>query len=97
MKTRRQLIAEELERRPSMQPTDIARMLRDHGIDASPAQAVDEVREVAKSTEVLVAPPECLDCGFDGFDKQANLPSRCPECHSERIEEPRFTVAGDED
>jgi len=40
----------------------------------------------------LVAPPECRDCGFDGFDDPVNEPSRCPECKSERIAEPRFVI-----
>lgn len=92
MKTRRQLIADELERRPSMRPTAIAEMLHDHGIALTPAEAVEEVREVAQGHDVLVAPPRCRACGFEEFDKRANLPSRCPECRSERIDEPAFTI-----
>jgi predicted Zn-ribbon and HTH transcriptional regulator len=42
--------------------------------------------------EFLVAPPTCRDCGFDGFDDPVNEPSRCPECKSERIEEPAFVI-----
>ena len=75
-----------------MRPTELVAMLRDHDVEISPAQAVEEVKAVAQSEEVLVAPPECLDCGFDGFDHRANLPSRCPECRSERIAEPEFTI-----
>ena len=40
----------------------------------------------------LVAPPECRDCGFDRFDDPVNYPSRCPECKSERIQEPAFVI-----
>lgn len=40
----------------------------------------------------LVAPPECDDCGFDGFDDPVNAPSRCPECKSESIDEPVFVI-----
>jgi len=53
---------------------------------------------VARSVEsegderFLVAPPECRACGFDGFDDPLNDPSRCPECRSERIAEPRFVI-----
>ena len=96
MKTRRQLIAAALERRSSMQPTDIAMLLGDHGIELTPAQALEDVREVANSANVLVAPPRCRECGFDAFDTPANLPSRCPECRSERLTEPEFTIR-DED
>lgn len=42
--------------------------------------------------EFLVAPPTCRDCGFDGFDDPVNEPSRCPDCKSERIEEPAFVI-----
>jgi len=42
--------------------------------------------------EFLVAPPTCRDCGFDGFDDPVNEPSRCPECKSERIDEPAFVI-----
>lgn len=55
------------------------------------------VRHVAKSVEAaddqfLVRPPECLDCGFDGFDDPLNEPSRCPQCKSESIREPAFRI-----
>jgi len=60
--------------------------------------AVDHVRHLARSLEhadedLLVAPPECRDCGFDGFDDPANLPSRCPDCKSESVDPPAFRVA----
>ncbi|TKX76409.1 transcriptional regulator [Halorubrum sp. SD626R] len=44
------------------------------------------------SEQFLVAPPECRACGFDGFDDPVNEPSRCPDCKSERIAEPRFVI-----
>lgn len=55
------------------------------------------VRHVARSVdgsdeEFLVRPPACQDCGFDDFDDPINLPSRCPECKSEQIDEPAFTI-----
>jgi predicted Zn-ribbon and HTH transcriptional regulator len=42
--------------------------------------------------ELLVKPPACQQCGFDDFDDPVNVPSRCPDCKSESIEEPAFTV-----
>jgi predicted Zn-ribbon and HTH transcriptional regulator len=59
--------------------------------------ALSHVRHVAQSLEhedeqLLVAPPECLDCGFEDFDDPANRPSRCPECNSESLAEPSFTI-----
>lgn len=57
----------------------------------------DHVTHVAKSLsgtdeQLLVAPPQCRQCGFDRFDDPANEPSRCPECHSEDLTEPVFTI-----
>ena len=46
----------------------------------------------SEGEEFLVAPPTCRECGFDGFDDPVNEPSRCPECKSERIEEPAFVI-----
>jgi predicted Zn-ribbon and HTH transcriptional regulator len=84
----------------------IADALRDHSatsselaarFDLEPTTALDHVRHVARSLDgtgeqLLVRPPECRDCGFDGFDDPANLPSRCPECKSEGVAEPVFRV-----
>lgn len=59
--------------------------------------ALSHVRHVAQSLEhadeqLLVAPPVCEDCGFEDFDDPANRPSRCPECKSEAVAEPSFTI-----
>ena len=59
--------------------------------------ALTHVRHLSESVdgtdeELLVRPPACRDCGFDGFDDPVNVPSRCPECKSEAIEEPAFVV-----
>ncbi|WP_276300307.1 transcriptional regulator [Halorussus lipolyticus] len=66
--------------------------------DVTASAAIDHVRHVAQSIsagddeQLLVAPPECSDCGFDDFDDPANRPSRCPECKSESVEEPAFRI-----
>ena len=66
--------------------------------DIQTATVLGHVEHVARSLEhsneeFLVAPPECRECGFDSFDDLLNRPSRCPECKSEAIEEPVFTIA----
>lgn len=60
-------------------------------------EALTHVRHIARSLaatdeQLLVAPPACEDCGFDGFDDPANRPSRCPECRSEALTEPVFRI-----
>lgn len=89
--TTRQRIADRLRRGPAS-ASDLAAEF-----DVEAGTALSHVEHVARSLEhtdgqVLVAPPECRDCGFDGFDDLANRPSRCPECKSESIEEPVFRI-----
>lgn len=77
------------------EPLPAAGLAREFDVTAS--DALDHVRHVARTLEgtgeqLLVAPPECRSCGFDGFDDPANRPSRCPECKSEDLTEPVFRV-----
>lgn len=69
-------------------------------VDVPVPVVYDHVSHVAQSLsatdeELLVAPPTCRRCGFDGFDDPANQPSRCPECRSEDVAEPVFTIHGE--
>ena len=89
--TTRQRIADHLRDRPAAASTLATEFA------VTTATALDHVEHIAQSLdstdeELLVAPPECRDCGFSGFDDRINRPSRCPDCKSEAIEEPRFTV-----
>ncbi len=59
--------------------------------------AISHVEHVSRSVEgngerLLVAPPECTECGFADFDDPLNRPSRCPDCKSESVSEPVFTI-----
>ncbi|MFB6117952.1 transcriptional regulator [Halosegnis sp.] len=61
------------------------------------ADALAHVKHIARSLDgtdeqLLAAPPECRACGFSAFDDPANRPSRCPECKSESLTEPAFTI-----
>jgi len=51
------------------------------------SRSVDETDE-----QFLVAPPECVECGFSDFDDLINRPSRCPACKHEGVEEPAFVI-----
>jgi hypothetical protein len=84
----------------------IADFLRQESADASTLaaefgittpSALSHVEHIAQSLagtdeELLVAPPECQDCGFDEFDDLTNRPSRCPECKSENVSDPVFRI-----
>lgn len=46
-----------------------------------------------RDQQLIVEPAGCLSCGFS-FDNRRRLsrPSRCPECRSERLTPPRFSI-----
>ncbi|MFB6218383.1 MAG: transcriptional regulator [Halobacteriaceae archaeon] len=89
MPTTRERIADRLREEPAT-PSALA-----SEFDTARSTATDHVGHVARSLddeELLVRPPACGDCGFDGFDDRLNVPSRCPDCRSENIEEPAFKI-----
>jgi len=91
MRTRRERIADLLSG-AVMTPSALAAEL-----DATPEAVLSDLEHVARSLDagdgdLLVAPPACSDCGFEGFDDRLNRPSRCPECKSEAVTEPEVTI-----
>lgn len=90
METTRQQIADQLRASPATAAELGA------ALSLPPSTVYEHLEHVARSVNgdesVLVSPPTCRDCGFDGFDDLINRPSRCPECKSESVSEPAFTV-----
>jgi len=89
--TTRERIADRLREEP-LSPSELAREF-----EIAPAAAVEAVEHVARSVaaenaQLLVAPPVCRECGFDGFDEPASRPSRCPACRGEAVSEPVFRI-----
>jgi hypothetical protein len=77
------------------EPASLAALARE--FDVTAPVAADHVRHLSRSLDhaeeqLLVAPPECEDCGFDDFEDLINRPSRCPDCKSEAVSEPVFRV-----
>lgn len=90
--TTRRRIAERL-REGDATPSELAAEL-----DVHLRSVYSHIPHVSRSVEsddeqLLVAPPECADCGFSEFDDPLARPSRCPSCKSERIEEPVLRVS----
>ena len=89
--TIRERLANALREEPAT-PSELAA-----AFDLTPHAVIGHVEHVARSVEsagerFLVAPPTCRDCGFDDFDDLLNLPSRCPDCKSEAVDEPTYTI-----
>ncbi|UIO98448.1 transcriptional regulator [Halobaculum sp. CBA1158] len=89
-RTTRERIADALR----AQPRDASALAAE--FDVTRAAVYDHIEHVSRSVpegqQLLVAPPECRDCGFDGFDDRINTPSRCPKCKGENVEEPTFVI-----
>ena len=90
METTRQQIADQLRASPATAAELGA------ALSLPPSTVYEHLRHVAQSVDgdesVLVSPPTCRDCGFDGFDDRINAPSRCPACRCERVDEPTFVI-----
>ncbi len=89
--TTRRRIADALRAEPATPSTLAARF------ELTAEAVLDHLEHVARSVEgdgerLLVAPPTCRECGFDGFEELLNRPSRCPDCKAESVTEPTFTV-----
>jgi predicted Zn-ribbon and HTH transcriptional regulator len=61
----------------------------------------DELRHVERSLRgqgrrLLIAPPECRDCGFTFPGRRSrhlHTPGRCPRCRGERVDAAQFRIA----
>ncbi|MFC6836402.1 transcriptional regulator [Halomarina ordinaria] len=89
--TTRQRIADHLRHEPAAPGT----LATEFGVRTG--TVLSHVEHIAQSLaptdeQLLVAPPTCRECGFDAFDDLVNRPSRCPDCKSEAVEEPTFTI-----
>jgi len=89
--TTRRRLSDRLRERAST-PTELGR-----AFSLSPSTVLTHVEHISRSVEhddeqLLVAPPQCPECGFDDFDDLLNRPSRCPECKHEGVTEPTITI-----
>ncbi|CAB50214.1 transcriptional regulator [Pyrococcus abyssi] len=94
MPSRREKIIELLLER-DYSPSELARILEIKGKGAKKV-ILEDLKVIAKIAKregmvLLVKPAQCRKCGFT-FRPEINIPSRCPRCKSEWIEEPRFKL-----
>lgn len=57
---------------------------------------LEDLKRIAKSLKhegkvLLIQPAVCRRCGFV-FRAEINIPSKCPRCKTQWIEEPRFKI-----
>lgn len=65
--------------------------------DESPARVADDLNHLARSLKhtdyrAVVEPARCRSCGFEFAAEKLTKPSKCPECRSTWIIEPRIGI-----
>ena len=73
--------------------TQIARSVGEH-----PSQVADDLRHLLRSLKHMdyranIEPARCRASGFEFSDEKLNKPSKCPECHSTWVLEPKIGIA----
>ncbi len=93
MKTRREKIVELLTKNEAMTLQEMADLTQ--SAVKTIANDLDSVRKTIKSENkrIEVNPATCMGCNytFSGRNRISD-PSKCPECHSERIFSQRFRI-----
>jgi len=94
MMSRRQRIIKLLEER-DYSVSELARALELRG-RGSGKVILEDLKVIQRTLKhqgrvLLIKPAECRKCGFI-FKPEIRVPSRCPRCGSEWIEEPRFKI-----
>ncbi len=64
-------------------------------VDESPGQVADDLQHLFRSLKhtgykAIVEPARCRACGFEFSAEKLTKPSKCPECHSTWVLEPRI-------
>lgn len=90
--TTRQRLADHLRQQPSTPSALANEFALSVGAIMGHLEHVSQSVDGSEGEQFLVAPPTCRACGFDGFDDLLNIPSRCPSCKGESVEEPAFTI-----
>ena len=75
-----------------MTVTRIARL-----VDESPSRVADDLCHLFRSLKhtdyrAVVEPARCRACGFEFSEGKLNKPSKCPECHSTWLMEPKIEI-----
>jgi len=66
-------------------------------VDESPSRFADDLNHLFRSLKhtehrAVVEPARCRACGFEFSREKLNKPSKCPECHSTWVLEPKIGI-----
>lgn len=68
-------------------------------VDESPRRVADDLSHLLRSLKhteykAAVEPARCRACGFHFSEQKLTKPSKCPDCKSTWIQEPKIGIAG---
>ena len=66
-------------------------------VDESPSRIVDDLNHLFRSLKhveykAVVEPARCRACGFRFSEQKLTKPSKCPECKSSWVQEPKIGI-----
>jgi len=66
-------------------------------VDESPGRVTDDLNHLFRSLKhseykAVVEPAHCRACGFEFSKEKLTKPSKCPECHSTWVLEPKIGI-----
>jgi transcriptional regulator len=66
-------------------------------VDESPGRVADDLSHLFRSLKhteykAIVEPARCRACGFEFSKEKMTKPSKCPECHSTWVLEPKIGI-----
>jgi predicted Zn-ribbon and HTH transcriptional regulator len=76
-------------------PMSTSQIAREMG--EPPGQIADDLAHLFRSLKhtnyrAVVEPARCRACGFEFSQAKVNKPSKCPDCHSTWLTEPRVRI-----
>ena len=81
---------------PIHNPMTVSQIAR--AVDESPGRVADDLNHLFRSLKhtghkAMVEPARCRACGFEFSKEKLTKPSKCPECHSTWVMEPKIGIA----
>ncbi len=66
-------------------------------VDESPSRVADDLNHLLRSLKhteykAVVEPARCRACGFHFSEQKLTKPSKCPECKSTWVQEPKIGI-----
>jgi predicted Zn-ribbon and HTH transcriptional regulator len=76
-------------------PMSVSQIAR--AVDESPSQTTDDLKHLLRSLKHMdykanIEPARCRACCFEFSQEKLTKPSRCPQCHSTWIVEPKIGI-----